>query len=289
MECDMKAPIVAISGVGGDGLAELLAGRGRDVVILPDIYGLRPDSPALRALGQSEPLVLVSRLKPRAAFWTLRALGVDGRRTDSLLDVGEDHGRPILCVEFADGTAAEQLAGQLEALAGAPAHDSPTEPRRVRAQTEERWYPVIDYDRCRNCRECLEFCLFGVYDTDDQDRVVAADPEACKPGCPACSRVCPAAAIMFPLHASEPAIAGADEGTIRPLDAATAKRDMAAVPRESLTTAEVARACNCAPPTPPCDCQSGPAGSGRPCCDQGSANGEDRDCFDDLVQDLAEE
>ena len=25
------------------------------------------------------------------------------------------------------------------------------------------WFPVIDYDRCTNCMQCLSFCLFGVY------------------------------------------------------------------------------------------------------------------------------
>ncbi len=24
------------------------------------------------------------------------------------------------------------------------------------------WFPVIDYDRCTNCKQCLNFCLFGV-------------------------------------------------------------------------------------------------------------------------------
>lgn len=28
------------------------------------------------------------------------------------------------------------------------------------------WFPVIDYDRCTNCMQCLSFCLFGVYGVD---------------------------------------------------------------------------------------------------------------------------
>ena len=31
-----------------------------------------------------------------------------------------------------------------------------------------RWYPVIDYSRCTNCMECIDFCLFGVYGVDTQ-------------------------------------------------------------------------------------------------------------------------
>ena len=71
-----------------------------------------------------------------------------------------------------------------------------------------RWYPVIDYDRCTNCMECIDFCLFGVYGVDELDRILVETQDSCKKGCPACSRVCPANAIVFPLHKA-PEIAGA--------------------------------------------------------------------------------
>src|SRR5262249_29358330 len=35
-------------------------------------------------------------------------------------------------------------------------------PEQLLAQPGRRWYPVIDYSRCTNCMECLDFCLFGV-------------------------------------------------------------------------------------------------------------------------------
>lgn len=72
-----------------------------------------------------------------------------------------------------------------------------------------RWYPVIDYSRCTNCMECIDFCLFGVYGVDTVDRILVEAQDNCKKGCPACSRVCPVNAIMFPQHKSA-AIAGAD-------------------------------------------------------------------------------
>jgi NAD-dependent dihydropyrimidine dehydrogenase PreA subunit len=72
-----------------------------------------------------------------------------------------------------------------------------------------RWYPVIDYSRCTNCMECIDFCLFGVYGVDTVDRILVEAQDNCKKGCPACSRVCPANAIIFPQHKSA-AIAGAD-------------------------------------------------------------------------------
>lgn len=77
--------------------------------------------------------------------------------------------------------------------------------------TPRRWYPVIDYSRCTNCLECLDFCLFGVYGVDALERILVENPDQCKKGCPACSRVCPQQAIMFPEYKS-PAIAGAEIG-----------------------------------------------------------------------------
>lgn len=66
------------------------------------------------------------------------------------------------------------------------------------------WFPVIDYSRCSNCRQCLNFCLFGVYSGDSTDRVEVARPANCKTGCPACARVCPSAAIIFAKYTESP-------------------------------------------------------------------------------------
>jgi NAD-dependent dihydropyrimidine dehydrogenase PreA subunit len=61
--------------------------------------------------------------------------------------------------------------------------------------------------------ECIDFCLFGVYGMDKLDRLVVENQDNCKRGCPACSRVCPEQAIMFPDYKT-PAIAGAPVGGI---------------------------------------------------------------------------
>ncbi|MEQ1862588.1 MAG: ferredoxin family protein [Chthoniobacteraceae bacterium] len=66
------------------------------------------------------------------------------------------------------------------------------------------WFPVIDYDRCTNCMQCLSFCLFGVYGVDADSRIQVQNQDNCKTNCPACSRVCPEAAIMFPKYKSGP-------------------------------------------------------------------------------------
>jgi len=87
----------------------------------------------------------------------------------------------------------------------------PGQPLRITEETDRRWYPVIDFSRCTNCMECIDFCLFGVYGVDKSDTILVEQPDNCRKGCPACSRVCPENAIMFPQHKT-PAIAGAAEG-----------------------------------------------------------------------------
>lgn len=80
---------------------------------------------------------------------------------------------------------------------------------QLNVDADRRWYPVIDYSRCTNCLECIDFCLFGVYGTDRQDVIFVEGQDNCRKGCPACSRVCPENAIIFPHHKT-PAIAGSD-------------------------------------------------------------------------------
>ena len=91
----------------------------------------------------------------------------------------------------------------------------------------------------------MNFCLFGVYSLDERDAILVEQPDACRNGCPACSRVCPDGAIMFPQH-KDPGIAGDPEaarktmgqdanlpypwlpaGEAQPAQLATAERDRA--------------------------------------------------------------
>ena len=66
------------------------------------------------------------------------------------------------------------------------------------------WFPVIDYDRCTNCMQCLSFCLFDVYGVVEEQEIQVQNNDNYKTNCPACSRVCPEAAIMFPKYKSGP-------------------------------------------------------------------------------------
>lgn len=66
------------------------------------------------------------------------------------------------------------------------------------------WFPVIDYSRCTNCMQCLSFCLFDVYGVSADGRIQVRNQDSCKTDCPACSRVCPEVAIMFPKYRHGP-------------------------------------------------------------------------------------
>ena len=65
------------------------------------------------------------------------------------------------------------------------------------------WYPVIDRSRCTNCGKCLDYCIFGVYGREENTIQVTA-PKNCKTDCPACARMCPQQAIIFPKHPDGP-------------------------------------------------------------------------------------
>ncbi|HEX7447949.1 MAG TPA: ferredoxin family protein, partial [Pirellulales bacterium] len=99
-----------------------------------------------------------------------------------------------------------------QSLAPSPQPPAPSAPPlRIEEPTARRWYPVIDFSRCTNCLECLDFCLFGVYGISAVETILVEQPDNCRKGCPACSRVCPENAIIFPQHKS-PAIAGSPNG-----------------------------------------------------------------------------
>jgi NAD-dependent dihydropyrimidine dehydrogenase PreA subunit len=71
------------------------------------------------------------------------------------------------------------------------------------------WFPVIDFKRCTHCMQCLSFCLFGVFGVSADQKIQVQNPENCKANCPACSRVCPEMAIIFPKYKAGPI--GGDE------------------------------------------------------------------------------
>lgn len=161
-----------------------------------------------------------------------RPLGEDRRFaiTVSLLDRGYSVSRTgrgaclpppeaalMVLAEFEGGAAPvlEDAAGvrQLETrdITGLAPEDVATLADRIRGERPmnqpglwKPWFPVIDYSRCTNCMQCLSFCLFDVYGVSPEGRIQVQNNDNCKTNCPACSRVCPEVAIMFPKYAAGP-------------------------------------------------------------------------------------
>ncbi len=129
-------------------------------------------------------------LLPRGRATTLVLGKFPDGATESPADASQVRFRDITGLDTA---AIVDLAETTRAEAGAIAHGE-----------WKPWFPVIDYDRCTNCMQCLSFCLFGVYGVDAEQRIQAQNQENCKTNCPACSRVCPEAAIMFPKYKAGP-------------------------------------------------------------------------------------
>jgi hypothetical protein len=52
--------------------------------------------------------------------------------------------------------------------------------------------------------QCLSFCLFDVYGVYSEGWIQVQNQNNCKTDCPACSRVCPEVAILFPKYRHGP-------------------------------------------------------------------------------------
>jgi Pyruvate/2-oxoacid:ferredoxin oxidoreductase delta subunit len=127
-----------------------------------------------------------------------------------------DRGSVVVLGRFAqnppaDGNDEHGTAVRFENIDGldATAASARVDAERDRVQAARHgewkpWFPVIDYDRCTNCMQCLSFCLFGVYGVDAGQKIQVQTSDNCKTNCPACSRVCPEAAIMFPKYKAGP-------------------------------------------------------------------------------------
>jgi hypothetical protein len=245
-------------------LVELLKNRPWRILSIPHLYNLTAEHPAARRLNAEKGrLVLVSWLHQRAALWTLRALGI---RPESDGDV--------VCLNAASFRSAQECVEKLsKETAGGEARFE-----EVNGEPSERWYPVIDYSLCGGCRRCLDYCLFGVYSLEE-GRVKAFAPERCKNGCPACARVCPEGAIVFPHYTADAAIAGAPgtKPSGDPIDFAAIAAFATDRAREK--KAKTRDACKC-----DCDCPPGKCERGGECdCDCTHSND-----LDELMKELDE-
>ena len=165
-----------------------LLASGAEVLEVADLCGLaaRRD-PMLKALAESSAVPIVA-CYPRAVRWLFHRAGAplgDGARITNARALDPDE------VEAAIGRVNGTPLG---------------EPVRVLGATDgwTPWFPVIDYDRCTRCRQCESFCLFGTFSVTDDEEVVVSNPAGCKTNCPACARICPSGAIIFPKYQGSP-------------------------------------------------------------------------------------
>ena len=172
-------------------------------LVLYEGAGSRPLDAATRAVAMRlflEGGYAVSRVAEGAAKPSAPGDGpiaVLGRFDEAQPTVAETagDGRPVFFCNVEGLDAATMLSG-LDQLHG-------------RAQTAPRakwkpWFPVIDFSRCTNCMQCLTFCLFDVYGVSKEKKIEVRNPTNCKTDCPACSRVCPEVAILFPKYKGGP-------------------------------------------------------------------------------------
>ncbi len=208
--------------------AELARPTGRAVLVVPPLTDLRDKGPVWSKLqGLTGDLLVLGWLRPRAMQWLLDRHGITDRlapdrRRPALaepprLATGRQiPPRRVACWKL-DPTHPVSVWGErVRRIVRAPASAERLPPSGQPVELDEpalrrRWFPVIDYSRCTHCMECIDFCLFGVYGIDASEAILVEQPDLCRPGCPACSRVCPEDAIMFPHH-SAPAISGARGG-----------------------------------------------------------------------------
>ncbi len=192
-----------------------LARRGVALWEVPDLCRLVAErDPRLAAWCAPGP-VRVLACKPRAVRWLLHAAG-------AVADVAT-----VACGDLA-AAASGDISGVLDGLLTADAAPDPAVPAPPAMPAEAdatpprpAWFPVIDQARCRNCGQCTSFCLFGVYGPDERGWVQVRDPLRCKDHCPACARICPEVAIIFPklpeapLNGAEIADEAAQQARIR--------------------------------------------------------------------------
>jgi NAD-dependent dihydropyrimidine dehydrogenase PreA subunit len=176
-----------------------LAASGAQFDAVPDLCEMsaRKD-PALKQYAGCGGLK-VAACYPRAVKWLFAAAQADLHDDAQVLNMRNSSPEQVLA-GLLDGPQADAEQEQAPAQAAVDTLLAGSEdPPRWKP-----WFPVIDFARCTNCMQCLSFCLFDVYGVSTDGRIQVQNQVNCKTDCPACSRVCPEVAIMFPKYRSGP-------------------------------------------------------------------------------------
>lgn len=163
---------------------DALSDRGVELAVVEDLcQRAAARDPALAQLAGKDDLI-VAACYPRTVEWLLKWAG-------AMPESGK-----LTVLNMRTGPADRVL----ESLPGEPGAGENTDisPSDQEPAPQMRWFPVLDYSRCQNCKQCISFCPFGVYTLDKEGIVRVANPQNCKDNCPACARMCPSVAIIFP-------------------------------------------------------------------------------------------
>ncbi|MDR0973229.1 MAG: ferredoxin family protein [Prevotellaceae bacterium] len=176
-------------------IASMLRANGYDVTIESDLCQLfSVNSSRLSEIISGTILACYPRAVRSLSNWR----GLEAVRT---ADIRNQTEKEILSLfdlapdQEVVNTEKEQIWREIEAL---PTTES------------DAWFPVIDKTRCTECGKCYDFCLFGVYGITNK-RTTVIHPQNCKNNCPACARVCPARAIVFPKYDKSPINGGSKD------------------------------------------------------------------------------
>lgn len=175
-------------------VASLARKAGCEVEVVDDLCEMCEEGASqLHSIGQGT----IVACHERAVRWLMSWAGDDDVKCLSLRDKTTDDVLDALGLSAAETSDAE-VDEWLERI-----YDMPVK------QGQDAWYPVIDKERCIRCGKCHEFCPFGVYEKAEGE-ISVRHPHNCKNNCPACARMCPAVAIIFPKYGQSP-INGGEE------------------------------------------------------------------------------
>lgn len=162
---------------------------GAPVLEVPDLCGVLAADDRRVCDWLRDPGVAVIACHPRAVRSLTAWKNIDLGSENALFNLRE--------------TPPDRIAAALGVETDAEVEPEPA-PRPSEKPSWEPWFPVIDEQRCHHCGDCRQFCLFDVYERTNDGRVRVTNPTNCKNNCPACARICPHVAIIFPKHPHPP-------------------------------------------------------------------------------------
>ncbi len=192
--CNCGAKVVGSDRL--EGISEFLKQSGHPFSVISDLCGFSVDGKSkIRNLFLSSDEVLIIACYQRAVNLLLGNCGIDHQLLKCKYLNFRELENDLIFAEINKFFAGVTEKGELSEFKSISEWPS--------------WFPIIDYARCNSCGQCADFCLFGVFEKNT-DKVIVTNPKGCKNNCPACGRICPQTAIIFPKYEHTGAIAGSD-------------------------------------------------------------------------------